>query len=86
MNLETLHREGQQIAFTHPPALHTCSSSSLLLQAATYEVTPTVGFTEERFEKGNLRFDVFDMSGAGEWETRPKEADASGLGKAEWGI
>lgn len=30
----------------------------------TYDVVPTVGFSEERFEKGNLKFHVFDMSGA----------------------
>ena len=35
-------------------------------KAASYEVAPTVGFSEERFEKGKLAFQVFDMSGAGE--------------------
>lgn len=34
------------------------------LQAASYEVVPTVGFNEEVFEKGGIRFQVTDMSGA----------------------
>lgn len=48
-----------------------CSGKSTLInhlkpkKAASYEVAPTVGFSEERFEKGKLAFQVFDMSGAG---------------------
>lgn len=33
-------------------------------QAASYEVVPTVGFQQESFDRGNIRFTVFDMSGA----------------------
>jgi len=35
------------------------------VQLASFEVTPTVGFSEETFEKGKLRFQVFDMAGGG---------------------
>ena len=35
----------------------------LTLQSALLEVAPTVGFTVEEFEKGNIRFNAFDMSG-----------------------
>ena len=30
---------------------------------SVYEVVPTVGFTEERFESGSVRFSAIDMSG-----------------------
>lgn len=36
------------------------------MQLASYEVTPTVGYSEERFEQGKLAFKVFDMAGGGE--------------------
>jgi hypothetical protein len=36
------------------------------VQLASFEVTPTVGFSEETFEKGKLRFQVFDMAGGSE--------------------
>jgi ADP-ribosylation factor-like protein 6 len=49
-------------------------------QSASYEVVPTVGFSEEHFEKGRLAFQVFDMSGAGTyrslWESYYKGVDA----------
>jgi ADP-ribosylation factor-like protein 6 len=49
-------------------------------RAASYEVTPTVGFSMDRFERGGFTFSVWDMSGAGAyrslWETYYKEADA----------
>lgn len=45
-----------------------------------YEVTPTVGLSEERFTRGPLSFTVWDMSGAGNyrtlWETYYADADA----------
>jgi len=41
---------------------------------------PTVGFSIEEFEKGSLRFNVFDMSGANKyrslWEKYYKDAQA----------
>ena len=41
---------------------------------------PTVGFNMEAFEKGSLRFNVFDMSGANKyrslWEKYYKDAEA----------
>ena len=49
-------------------------------RAASYEVTPTVGFSMDHFERGGFTFSVWDMSGAGAyrslWETYYKEADA----------
>jgi ADP-ribosylation factor-like protein 6 len=49
-------------------------------RAASYEVTPTVGFSMDRFERGGFTFSVWDMSGAGAyrslWETYYKETDA----------
>jgi ADP-ribosylation factor-like protein 6 len=48
--------------------------------AAKYEMTPTVGYKVEGFEKGNLRFNAFDMSGQGRfralWEAYYKEVQA----------
>lgn len=50
------------------------------LQLASYEVTPTVGFSQEAFEKGKLKFTVFDMAGGGTyrslWEAYYKDIDA----------
>ncbi|CAE7872499.1 ARL6 [Symbiodinium sp. KB8] len=47
---------------------------------ALLEVAPTVGFTVEQFEKGNIRFDAFDMSGQREyrslWERYYKDAQS----------
>lgn len=47
---------------------------------ASYEVTPTVGFSQEAFEKGKLKFTVFDMAGGGTyrslWEAYYKDIDA----------
>ena len=44
------------------------------------EVVPTVGFHAETFDKGSLKFTVFDMSGAGQyrdlWGQKYAEADA----------
>ena len=37
------------------------------LQAATFEVTPTVGFQVEEFSKNNVNFTVYDMSGQGRY-------------------
>lgn len=49
-------------------------------RAASYEVTPTVGFAMERFERGGFTFSVWDMSGASTyrslWETYYKGVDA----------
>ncbi len=49
-------------------------------QLASYEVTPTVGFSQESFEKGKLRFTVFDMAGGGAyrslWEAYYRDVDA----------
>ena len=49
-------------------------------RSASYEVTPTVGFAMDRFERGGFTFSVWDMSGAGAyrslWDTYYKEADA----------
>jgi ADP-ribosylation factor-like protein 6 len=45
----------------------------------TLDVTPTVGFSVEEFEKDNLSFTVFDMSGQGKfrnlWENFYPEVD-----------
>jgi ADP-ribosylation factor-like protein 6 len=50
------------------------------VQLASYEVTPTVGFSQESFEKGKLRFTVFDMAGGGAyrslWEAYYRDVDA----------
>eukprot|EP00775_Hariotina_reticulata_P012191 gene12191-12328_t len=44
------------------------------------EVTPTVGFNVDAFQRGPLNFTVFDMSGAGRyrtlWEQYYREAQA----------
>uniref|UniRef100_A0A7S0RWP1 ADP-ribosylation factor-like protein 6 n=1 Tax=Pyramimonas obovata TaxID=1411642 RepID=A0A7S0RWP1_9CHLO len=49
-------------------------------KGAPAEVTPTVGFSVENFQKGPLYFTVFDMSGAGRyrnlWEQYYKDAHA----------
>lgn len=49
-------------------------------KAASYEVTPTVGFNAEKFERGGFTFSVWDMSGAGAyrslWETYYRDVDA----------
>ncbi|CAM9276451.1 unnamed protein product [Phaeothamnion confervicola] len=49
-------------------------------KAETFEVTPTVGFQMEEFEKNRLRFTIFDMSGQSRyrtlWEHYYREADA----------
>jgi ADP-ribosylation factor-like protein 6 len=49
-------------------------------RAASYEVTPTVGFALERFDRGGFAFSVWDMAGAGSfrslWDTFYAEADA----------
>ena len=34
-----------------------------LLQSTASEIVPTVGFSVERFSKGGMTFDAFDMSG-----------------------
>lgn len=43
-------------------------------------MTPTVGFSQEAFEKGKLKFTVFDMAGGGTyrslWEAYYKDIDA----------
>eukprot|EP01032_Pedospumella_encystans_P037917 gene37917-42944_t len=36
-------------------------------KAATFEVTPTVGFQVEEFSKNNVNFTVYDMSGQGRY-------------------
>lgn len=44
------------------------------------EVAPTVGFNVDEFQKGNVQFQVFDMSGAGRyrslWEQYYKDTQA----------
>lgn len=49
-------------------------------RAASFEVTPTVGFSAERFERGGFSFQVFDMAGGGTyrylWETYYRDVDA----------
>ena len=49
-------------------------------RAASFEVTPTVGFSAERFERGGFSFQVFDMAGGGTyrslWEAYYRDADA----------
>ena len=34
-----------------------------VIQASTFEVTPTVGFQVEELRKNNINFTIFDMSG-----------------------
>lgn len=48
-------------------ALLTAPTSAM--QNASEEVVPTVGFSEETFERDNLRFTAFDMSGAGTYRS-----------------
>jgi len=55
----TSHRHSANPTSTLPPLLYAHSPER--------QVVPTVGFSEEVFEKGNLRFQAVDMSGAGEW-------------------
>eukprot|EP00939_MAST-03C_sp_MAST-3C-sp1_P002417 g2417.t1 len=49
-------------------------------RGAVNEVTPTIGFTLERFRRGKLDFTCFDMSGQSKyrslWETYYKNCDA----------
>ena len=49
-------------------------------RSASFEVTPTVGFAMDQFEKGGISFKVWDMSGAGAyrslWETYYTGIDA----------
>ena len=35
----------------------------VIVQARTFEATPTVGFQVQEFAKNNLNFTIFDMSG-----------------------
>lgn len=51
-----------------------------MLQHQYQEVVPTVGFKVEQFQKNNIEFTMFDMSGASThrdlWATYYKECDA----------
>ena len=58
------------IHFSYPtrsPVLPLSLPLSLLRKASAHEVNPTVGFAMEGFEKNNLSFTVFDMSGQGRY-------------------
>lgn len=37
--------------------------------AASLDVVPTVGFSQEQFTRGSIKFTVFDMSGAGTYRS-----------------
>ena len=52
---------------TRSPVLPLSLPLSLLRKASAHEVNPTVGFAMEGFEKNNLSFTVFDMSGQGRY-------------------
>ena len=47
--------------------LERINTNLYFLQAATFEVTPTVGFQVEEFSKNNVNFTVYDMSGQGRY-------------------
>ena len=59
-------------------SLVTCAAFAS--QTTIKEVTPTVGFNVEQFDKSAIKFTVFDMSGAGKyrnlWEHYYKDAQA----------